>query len=65
MKFKINEEKKKKMAMKYQEYLKVDTMHRARMDREICIYLLHMARNSSDKEARRKGRQLLNLIKEL
>lgn len=61
----IDELRKNKMQIQYRRDLKIDLHHRARMDREICIYLLKMARKSDNKIIRREGKKLLNLIKGL
>lgn len=65
LKREVEEEKKEMAHLKYRQWLKIDMHHRARMDREICVYLLVMAKKSESKETRREGRKLLEVIKNL
>jgi hypothetical protein len=61
----IDNFRKQKLQFQHNKNLRIDLHHRARMDREICIYLLNMARNSTNKKIRKEGKRLLNLIKGL
>jgi hypothetical protein len=65
LKSNIDTLRQERMQMEYQRNLKIDLHHRARMDREICIYLLKMARSSKHKQIRKEGKKLLKLIKGL
>ena len=53
------------LQIKYRRNLKLDLHHRARIDRQICVFLLGMARDSNNKGVRREGKRLLQLIKNL
>ena len=54
-----------KMQLKHKSNLEIDLKYRAKMERELCIYFLQMARKSSHRNTRRWGKKLYNLIQNL
>ena len=65
MKQQIKSLRNQTLQIDYQRNLKLDLHHRARIDRQICVFLLGMARDSNNKGVRRQGKRLLQLIKNL
>jgi hypothetical protein len=56
---------KAKSRIRHEKDLEVDLKNRARMERQLCVYLLQMARKSKHKETRKWGKKLFNLIQNL
>ena len=65
LKTQINGLWNEKNCIKYRSDLEVDLKYRAKMERQLCIYFLTMARKSNHKETRKYGKQLYKLIQTL
>jgi hypothetical protein len=62
---KVNELWKERHCIKHKSDLEIDLKYRAKMERQLCIFFLTMARKSTHKDTRRYGKKLYKLIQTL